>query len=139
VGLCGKIIWKHYYINVSVFITCVHAASRYCFWRRLSVRLFTENIENCNLIGICSIGSTRSGWKLVTFDLDDYLRTFQIRLYILNGLTSDFTFSLETASAYVGDGLVSRSHSSEKAVVSNSRTTGRKLLWFDRDICYDNT
>jgi len=32
----------------SVLFTCAHAESRYCcFWRRLSVRLSTQNLENC--------------------------------------------------------------------------------------------
>jgi len=51
------------------------------FWRRLSVsvcvrlcfrtksrKLLVGNW--CNLVGICAMGNARSGWKLMTFDLD---------------------------------------------------------------------
>jgi len=96
----------------------------------------------CNLAGV---------WKLVTFDLDFwpwelFSHLKKIRLYILNGLTKQLHFQCgDTSSGYLGHGSVSRSciqgqgHGSEKAVACNSKTTGRKSLGLDRNICYDNT
>jgi len=34
--------------------------------------------------------------------------------------------------------LLGQGHSSEKVAASNSKTTGRKLLELDRNICFDN-
>jgi len=41
------------------------------------------------LVGTCLTVNARSGWKLVTFDLDleSYFRIFQLRLYLSNGFT----------------------------------------------------
>jgi len=57
--------------------TCMHAVSRYWFWRRLCVCLSVRRksrillIRNwCNLVGMCLMANARSDWKLVTFDLD---------------------------------------------------------------------
>jgi len=54
-----------------------YAASRYCFWRRLCVRLSVRTpsrkllIRNwCNSVGIWNTASARSVWKMMTFDND---------------------------------------------------------------------
>jgi len=59
------------------FFTRAHAASKYCFWRRLCVcvSLRTKSrkllIRNkCTLLGICPVVNARSDWKLGTFDLE---------------------------------------------------------------------
>jgi len=55
------------------YLRAGYAASRYCFWRRLSVRTISRKLlvgNRCNLVGICPMVNARSDWKLVTFDLD---------------------------------------------------------------------
>jgi len=58
--------------------------------------------------------NARTGWKLVTFDLDLvslYFRVFfQLRLYLHNGFTEQLCFWCGDASIeYLGQGPVSRS------------------------------
>jgi len=47
-----------------IFITCTHAASRYCFWRRLCVCPHevskTTGRKSINLVGICPVVNARS-------------------------------------------------------------------------------
>jgi len=86
-----KVIYKTYkqlYHQV-FFITCTHAASRYCFWRCLSVcvSVCTKSrkllIRNwCNLLGICPMVNARSDLKSVTFDLESYFRIFSFAIHI---------------------------------------------------------
>jgi len=94
-------------------ITCMHAVSTYCSWWHLSVcqpistkfrKLLTGNW--CNLVGICPIVNARNVWKLATFDLEIYFRTFSIQAiyferldlavwrYIFRISRSQFTFKV---------------------------------------------
>jgi len=50
---------------------------------------------------------------------------------------SNSIFNLETSSEYLGHGSVSRSWVQSQGH-SDSKTTGRKSLGLDRNICYDN-
>jgi len=75
----------------------------------------------------------RSWWPLT---LRAIFVIFQFRLHILN--------VWDTYSEYLSHSSVSRSlvqgqgYSNEKAVARNSKTTRRKLLGLDWNICYDN-
>jgi len=75
-----------------VYPRASYVASRYCFWRRLCVylcvcasvhtksrKLLIRNCHWCNLVAICPILNARSGWKLMTFDLD--LWGFDLELF----------------------------------------------------------
>jgi len=133
------------------------------FWRRLSVCLCVcvcvclpaQNLENYwseidvtwqEYVTRGTLEVLRSWWHLtLTFDLESYFRILQLRLYLSNGFTWQlYVWYGDTSSDYLGHSLVSKSwvqgqdHSSAKAVACNSKTTGRKLLELDQNICYDN-
>jgi len=78
--------------------------------------------------------NARSGWKLVTFDLESYFRTFSIQA-ILNGLTYQSYFQFgNTSSEYLGHSSVSRSwvqgqgYGNEKAVACNTKNYCLKIV-----------
>jgi len=88
-------------------VSYMYAASRYCFWRRLSVciclsvrtksrKLLVRNL--CNLVRICPMVNAKSGWKLVTLDfdldLDSYFRIFLIQAILFEWLYLSASFSV---------------------------------------------
>jgi len=97
-GIRDTIWMSPYFWTFIRLITCAHDESRYCFWRRLSVRLSVRTKSRkllirywCNLVGICPMANDRSDSKLVTFDLDfwpwELFVLFQFRL----GLATSFS------------------------------------------------
>jgi len=78
-------------------------------------------------------------WLVVALPLTPRAIFVFVVCYILDGLATSFSV---TSSEYLGHNSVSRSwvqgHGSENAVACNSKTTGRKLLGLDWNICYDN-
>jgi len=122
---------------------CLRVSAFVC-WK--SRKLLVGN--QCNLVGICSMGNTRNGWKLVTFDLDLGLNLWPsvLLLYFLNSgyifwvaWPSNFIFSLEMQlqtiwSRFSFKVMGSRSRSQQQKS-NNSKTTGRKLLGLDQNMC----
>jgi len=77
--------------QVTTMIICAHAATSYCFWRRLCVCLSVCSksrkllVRNwCNLIETCPMVNARSVWNVVTFDPD--LWPWELFSYFLFGI-----------------------------------------------------
>jgi len=92
------------FITVDIYLRASYAASRYCFWRRLSVclcicasvrtksrKLLVRNW--CNLVAICPTVNARSIWKLVTFDVNLWPR--KLLGYIVEVTRSFWHFDLD--------------------------------------------
>jgi len=104
----------------------------FCMYVYVSVRTISRKllIRNwCNLVGTCPTENARSGWKLVTFDLESYFRTFSIKAIYFEWLDlSGLRYILR----------IFRPWFTFKVITCNSKTTGRKLLRLDQNSCYDN-
>jgi len=96
-----------------------------------------------NLVEICPALNATGVWKLVTFDRELFSYFSNSGYTFWMALPSYFIFDRDTTSEYLGHGSVSWSwvqgqgHGNERAVACNSKTTGRKLLGIDRNICYE--
>jgi len=125
------VLWS-VYCNPWCVVICAHAASRYCFWRRLSVCLsvclFASSVHAkswklpirnwCNLVGICPRVNARS-WKYLTltFDLESCFRTFFIQAICFEWLYLADSFSVWRYSF-----RISRSRFSFEVMSSRSRS-----------------
>jgi len=77
--------------------------------------------------------NARSGWKLVTFDLDfdleTYFRIFPAWAILLNGFTLQLHFWYgDTSSEYLGHGLFSRSWVQDRVTAAQKRATQNLLV-----------
>jgi len=114
----------------------------------LSVRVSAQNLENY----WSEIDKYSPWWTLevfgiwwhltLIFDLENY---FLIQAIPFKWLYLATSFSVwRFIFKYLGQGSVLRSwvqgqgHDSENAVACNSKTTGRKFLWLNQNISYDN-
>jgi len=113
-----------------------------CLCVYVSVR---TNLENCwsEIVAICLMVNARSAWKLVTFDLESYFRSLSIQAVYCEWLDLAAPFLVwryifRISKSHESTRVKSQRHGSEKTIACNSKTTGRKLLGLDRNMCYGN-
>jgi len=120
-------VWYWCHCPLLGVITCMPATlGKQVLFLVASVSVHTKSrkllIRNwCNLVGICPMVSARSGWKLMTFDLD--LWPWELfSCYFSSG----YTFQLycrygDTFSEYIGHGSVSSYWSKVKGTASKKQ------------------
>jgi len=117
---------------------CLSAQNLENYWSEINVT-WSKEYEPWRTLEVVG-----SWWHLtLTYDLESYFRIFSAQTIPLQWLELETSFlvwryifriSMSRFSFKVQDQV----HGSKKAVACNSKTTGQKLVGYDRNVCYDN-